>query len=408
MGLLIKLAWRNLFRNKRRTTIAGVAIGLGLASLIFVDALIIGMEKNMIKSATSSFIGEGQIHREGFRETQEVELTINHLDSLLEQLKQEPIVQEFSLRVMSFGMITSPANVNSINLVGIDPAREKHLSQIDDALQKGEFFQGDNQRDIIIGKKLAEILEVDIGDRVVVTVSQAHTADLVQEMFRISGIYFFNIPEMDQGMAFIRLEKAQEMLGLGNGVHEIALKFTDARFGREKNSVFWDKYSRFGNEAVGWTVILPQLEAAFELSDFSIFITALILFGVVALGIINTLFMSIHERMFEFGVLRAVGTRPLNVASLILFEAASLAILSIVLGNILGFLVTYIVAQIGIDYTGIEFAGVTFRELLYPELKFDQFIIYPMWVFIFTIITGIYPAVFAARMSPAEAMRRSL
>jgi len=141
--------------------------------------------------------------------------------------------------------------------------------------------------------------------------------------------------------------------------------------------------------------------------QLSTYITGAILFGVVAFGIINTLFMSLHERMFEFGVLRAVGTRPFRMALLILFEACFLAVLSIALGAILGFISTYITTKTGIDYRGIEMMGVTMRELLYPVLNLKQFIYYPFWVFVFTAFTGIYPAIHAARMLPAEAMRKS-
>lgn len=408
MWIFIKLAWRNIFRNKRRTIIAGTAIGIGLASLIFVDALWIGMEKNMIKTATSSFLGEGQIHHNNFRETQEVDYTIENLGEVEEKLKIESIVAHYSLRTLALGMITSPANVQSIVFWGIKPSTEKFLSQIDEAIIEGSFFAEDSERDILLGKDLAEILEVKIGDRIVVTVAQAKTGDLSQEMFRVSGIYHLNIQEMDQSMAFVKIQKAQQMLAIGNNVHEIALRFSHDNFGRDKNLDFWKKYSQKNNEAVGWTVLLPQLEAAFELSQFSTLITALILFGVVALGILNTLFMSIHERMFEFGVIRAVGTRPFRVSRLILFEAGSLALVSILLGNILGFIITYWISKTGIDYTGIEFVGVTFRELLYPVMHWEQFIIYPIWVFIFTIIAGIYPAVYAAKMSPAQAMRKSM
>jgi len=404
----IKLAWRNLFRNKRRSLIAGIAIGLGLASLIFVDALIIGMKDNMVASATSSFLGEGQIHHKDFRKTQSVENTIHAQDWIVSSLKKEDIVEHFTLRVMNMGMINSAANMSSINLVGVDPETEKFLSQVDDAIIKGSFFAEKKKRDILIGSKLAEILEVELGDRVVVTVSQAETGDLSQEMFRISGIYHFNVQEMDRGMAFIQLKKAQEMFGIGDNVHEIAIRFTSTQYGRNEKLPFWDKYSQHGNEALGWTELMPQLKAALELSSFSTYLTGLILFGVVSLGIINTLFMSLYERMFEFGVLRAVGTRPFGIAQLILFEAGALAILSIVLGNIFGFVLTYIMSKVGIDYTGIEFAGVTFRELLYPVLEFQQFIYYPIWVFVLTVIVGIYPAVYAARLSPANAMRKVL
>lgn len=408
MFMFIRLAWRNIFRNKRRTLIAGTAIGLGLASLIFVDAITQGMKANMVHSATASFLGEGQIHRKGYRETQEVDLTVAHLDEVTAMLNQESIVAHYALRVMSFAMITSPANVEAINLVGVQPENERYLSQIDNAMIGGSFFKGANQRDIVIGSKLAENLEGGLGDRVVVTVSQAGTGELSQELFRISGIYELGISELDQGMALIRLPEAQAMLNLDGQVNEIALQFANSQYGRDSHLPFWKKFSQFGNEAVGWPVILPQLEAAFELSDFSIFITGLILFGVVALGIVNTLFMSIHERMFEFGVLRAVGTSPFNVGQLIVFEAGALAVLSIILGSILGYLVTFIVGKVGIDYSGIEFAGVTFRELLYPIMQIRQFIYYPFLLFVCTMLVGIYPALYAAKMSPAEAMRRSL
>ena len=407
MWLQIKLAIRNIFRNKRRTFIAGFAIGIGLAALIFTDALIIGMEYNMIASATESFMGEGQIHRMGFRESYDVEETIVDPDDIMQRLSQEPMVAHFTSRTLSFAMITSPANVSSVTMVGVDPETERHLSQIDEAIIKGAFFSGDNTRDIIIGSKLAEILEADIGSRVVLTVAQAHTGDLAQEMFRVSGIYHFNIREMDLAMAFVRLPKSQQMLNIDHGIHEIAIMFKTETFGRNKNDPFWKRYSRNGNEAVPWTVLMPALAKSIEVSNFATFLVGVILFGVVALGIVNTLFMSMHERMFEFGVLRAVGTRAIAMARLILFEAGALAALSIILGAILGLIVTYIVMQTGINYTGIEFAGVTFRKLLYPVLTFKQFVIYPVAVFIFTLFVALYPAAYAARLSPAKAMRRS-
>jgi ABC-type lipoprotein release transport system permease subunit len=403
-----KLAWRNLLRNKRRSLIAGTAIGIGLASLIFVDALVIGMERNMVESATSTFLGEGQIQRNGFRQTQQADLTISQLPWVVENLQREPVIKRFTLRAMTFGMISSPANFSSVELVGVNPPTEREVSEIDEALIKGRYFSTENARDILIGSKLAELLKVGLGDRLVVTVAQAVTGNLSQDLFRVSGIYRFNIAEMDRGMAFVRLSKAQEMLGIGRNAHEIALVFADSKLAEDSNFFFWKKYSRFGNEAVGWPVILPQVQAAFELSRFSTYLMGLILFAIVALGIINTLFMSLHERMFEFGVLRAVGTRPSGIAQLIVYEAGSLAILSIALGCILGFMATFITAGIGINYTGIEYVGVTFRKLIYPVLRTRQFIEYPLWVFVFTTLAGLYPAIYAARMLPSAAMRRSL
>ncbi len=404
----MKLAWRNIFRNKRRTYIAGTAIGLGLASLIFSDALMIGMEDNMIKSATAAFLGEAQIHRNNFRTTQEVEKTINNLENVVESLRKEEEVDKFALRTISFGMITSPANISAIMLFGIEPEREKYLSRIDDALVEGDFFKEGDERDLVIGSELAKVLEVSLGDRIVITVSQAKTGDLSQEMFRVSGIYRFNVKEMDDGMAFVLMNKAQKMLGLGANVHEIAIKFKKLEYASQEGLPFWDKYSRDGNEIASWTVLLSQLKALFELTKFSLLFVGIILFGLVVFGIINTLFMSLYERLFEFGVLRAVGTRPSGILRLIILEAGALAVLSIILGSAMGFILTYVVTKTGIDYRGIEFAGTAFYDLIYPVLHIRQFIIYPIVVFLFVLAVGLYPAVYASRMSITDAMRKSL
>ncbi len=405
--ILIKLAWKNLLRHKRRSIIAAIAMGIGLAALIFADALWLGIERNMVKTATASFLGDGQIHREGFSDEQAVELTINQLDAVVASLRREGIVAHFTLRTFAFGMITSPATVAAVNLVGVEPSTEQYLSQIDDAIIEGAYFEGSNSRDIVIGEELVERLEVGVNDRVVVTVAQAGSGDLSQEMFRVSGIYRFADEGMNSGMAFIRLGKAQQMLALGAEAHEIALKFIDSISAEDQNLLFWRTYSQGENKARSWTEVLPEVQAMFEMSKFSKYIMGVVLFGVVVFGIVNTLFMSLYERMFEFGVLRAIGTRSFGMARLILFEAGALAVLGIILGTVFGFCVTLIFSTIGIDYTGIEMMGITMQELIYPDIRIQPFIFYSIWIFVFTIIAGLYPARYAAKMSVATAMRRS-
>jgi len=407
MLLYMKLAWRNLFRNRRRTIISGSAVGIGLAALIFVDALILGMSANMIRSATASFMGEAQIHGPDYRETLEVEHTVIDLPGTLKMLGESPDVASFTPRTLSFSMISSPANVVAGSMIGVVPKTEASLSQFDEALVAGEFFEGDSRFDILVGSKLAELLEVELGDRVVLTAAMAKTGELSQEMFRISGIYHFNTEEMDRAMAVVRLPVAQTMLGLEGQAHQVAFTLTDGDSEDGPSPAFWQRLRANGNEALGWRELMPQLSLALEMSSFSTLIIGLVLFSLVALGIVNTLFMSLYERMFEFGVLRAVGTSPFGIGRLVVFEAASLAVVAIALGLILGWIVTYIFMHVGIDYSGIEFAGVTFRENLYPQMEWRQFTLFPIYVFLFTVLVGLYPATYAARMNAAEAMRKS-
>ena len=405
MLLLIRLAWRNMFRNTRRTALASLAIGVGLAGLIFTDALMIGMVESMIRTATDTFLGHGQIHAEGFRNTLEVEKTVLDLPDVLRRLSDDPGVEGHAPRIQAFGMVSSASDAGAVLLYGIDPEAEKSLSKVDEALVEGTYLEDGGARRILIGSKLAETLEVSIGDRVVVTVAEAETGELAQEMFRIGGIFHFNVREMDSSVGFVGLKRAQSLLGMGDQVHEVAVRFSGVALAEDSGRGFRGRYSRRGNEALGWRALMPQLDAAVKIASFSSWIVGGILFAVVALGIINTLFMSLYERMFEFGVLRAVGTRPVRMALVILFEAGALSVLSILIGGAVGFGVTYAYSVSGIDYVGIEFAGVTFRELISPTLRVTQFTVFPAVVFLFTLVAGIYPAVFASRLTPARAMR---
>ncbi len=407
MITFIKLAWRNLLRNKRRTFISGLAIGVGLGALMLTDAVMYGVINSMVRLATSSFMGHAQIHREGFRQSRDVQLTVAYPDRLLADLGRDPAVQSFAPRTFCLAMISSPANVSSVELVGIDPAPERELSKFDDAIVSGGYFEGDEPRDIVIGAKLAEILEVGLGDRTVVTVSQAYGGDLSQEMFRVSGVFDMRDRAMNTGLALVRLPKAQAMLGLGDYFHEVAVRFRNLDMSRDTLLPFWSRYSQGGNEALSWLKIMPQIKSMIDLSGISVLITALVLMGVVAFVILNTLFMSLFERQFEFGVLRALGTSARGIAGLLLCEAGSLALVSIAIGLVLGTASILILGALGISYAGAEFYGLTFSEVIRPELHLSQYTIYPAWIFIFTVLVGVYPAVHAARIPPARAMRKS-
>lgn len=408
MKMIFKLAWRNILRNKRRTFLSGLAVGMGLASMIFVFAVYDGMLKSMIRTATASFLGEGQIHAEGFRDTQEVEFTINDFARVDEELSAEPLLTNHTPRTLSIGMLTSPSDVATSIVYGIDPEREPELSKLDEAIIKGEYLAKDDTKGILIGSKTAENLEVGIGDRVVLTMAQAHTGELSQELFRVRGIFHFNIREADAGLMYIHIVKARQMLGIGDSAHEIALKFTDLNLAGDRSLPLWAKYSRDGNEAIGWNDIVPQFDSIVDMTDLGSYIMGVLVFCIVALTVMNTLFMSLYERIFEFSVLRAIGTRPMRMATIIMFEALLLGIVSSVIGILLSLGITGYFAHYGIDYRGIEFASVTFTELLYPTFIPWDYIKVPLLIICFAAVAALYPAWFAARLKPAETMRRSM
>ncbi len=408
MKILFKIAWRNILRNKRRTFLSGLAVGIGLASMMFVDGLFTGMLDSMIRTATDTFLGQAQIHAEGFTDTLEVEKTINNSKVILNDLKSEEGVTLYTPRTISFSMLSSAGGVKSVMLYGIYPETEKDISLIDETIQKGTYLVNDGKGIIIIGSKTAETLEVEIGDRVVVTVAQAHTGELSQEMFRVGGIFHMGIREADSGLAFIHLDKAQQLLGLAHDVHEIVMTFGSLNMAADPTLPLWKKYSGSGNRAIGWKEMVPQLDSVIQMSYVSTAITLFLVFGIVGLTIMNSLFMSLYERMFEFGVLRAIGTRPLRMATIILLEAASLAFISIIIGTVIGFAFTKYFSVHGINYKGIEFAGVTITELIFPFFTIQQYTLYPLLTLVFSLTAALYPAIYAARLTPARAMRRSI
>ncbi|MEA9355828.1 FtsX-like permease family protein [Bacteriovorax sp. PP10] len=406
MWLVLKLAWRNIFRNKRRTILSVLAIGVGLAAMMFADALIVSLGETMVRSATEDFSGNAQIHQSEFVKNLEVEKVITNSEQILKDLKSENELQSFTPRVLSYGMLTSTSDANNIIVYGIDAEQEKGVSRISQLMVQGDYLNAQDDRKILIGKKLADNLNIGVGDRVVVTVAKSGLGELSQEMFRVGGIFAFGVREMDENVAFINLSVAQSILNLGSNIHEIALNFKDLNIPAKKHYSIATKYSKDGNVVSGWNKMFKDLAAILEFTQFSLGILAVILFGIIAFGIMNTLFMSLYERMFEFGVLRAVGTRPSVVARMILYEAFMMALVSTVVGVIIGIILIGFFSKYGIDYRGIEYAHLVFKDKIYPHFRLIQFTLYPVCLIVFATLVGIYPAIYAAKIIPAVALRK--
>ena len=408
MGRVLRLGWRNILRNKRRTLLTASIIALGLSSLILMDAVIQGMLRDMIATATDTFLGQAQVHAQGFRTGQKVEQVIHDLPGVEETLKSDPSVEAFTDRVELLGMVSSAADAESVGVFGVDPAGEAKLSKIAQAVVKGENLPGPSGNGILLGERLAKTLGVGLGDRVVVTCARALSGDLEQEMFKVTGLFTFNSASMDRDLAFIGLTQARSMTGLPGEAHEIALRFKSGDGSEGSHRALYRRLSEGGNEALDWSRLMPDMKSAMDLSGFSSAILAVLLAGLAGLAILNTLFMALSERLFEFGVLRALGTRPSRLALMVLAESAAMGLVSVLLGTVLGIAVTAILNGTGINYSGIEFAGVTFQKAIHPQVRALQYTLFPLGVWIFTVLIAVYPAVHAARIPPAKALHRSL
>jgi len=208
-------------------------------------------------------------------------------------------------------------------------------------------------------------------------------------------------------MAFINMEKSQIFMGIGSDVHEIVFKFKNRQDVLKPPDEFLNNFSINDNEALSWKKLVPAIDAGIQLTSYSLSIGSVILFAVIALSTMNTLFMSIYERMYEFGILLAIGTRATFIFCLIVLEAASLALVSSVLGLIVGNLLTLISRYTGINHlTDVEYLGTTIKTAIRPVIHSNQWTLYPLAIFVFAVVASLYPAYTASKIIPSKSMRR--
>ena len=219
--LISRLAYRNIFRNIRRTLLTVCLISCGLAALLLADSFVRGSLKTFIAISTETFLGEAQIHQQGFRDAQDVDLYIPNPETLYQQLDNYSEIKAYSPRTLAGAMISSSENVSGGMVVGIDGEKEAQVSKLKKSMLKGDYLSN-KKGEILLGSLMADLLEVDLGDRIVVTISQANGGELSQELFRVSGIFSFNDRNMDNGIAFVNLDQGQQLLNI-DGIHQVAL-----------------------------------------------------------------------------------------------------------------------------------------------------------------------------------------
>jgi ABC-type lipoprotein release transport system permease subunit len=403
----LKLAWRNLFRNIRRTILTSVLISSSLIVLILVDGLVLGMADVMIGGITRTLEGEAQVLRKGFRNNFEVEYYLENPDPIIDIIKNDPAVAGYGPRVIVGGMINSTHNTTGGLVYGVDAAREIDVSRIRDAIVAGNYLTGAD-RELLIGRPMAELLEVELGDRIIITAAAVDNNEISQELFRVTGIFEFGPEEMDKNLVFINLAKAQEILGMKGRVHQIALQFVDPESAKDPDLPLFQQLTSDDNEALGWLELQPAIGGLIEMSNYATLIVGVILFLLTSLGVINSMFMSIYERIYEFGVAKAIGTRPSQIIQLVLFEAFLLAMISCVIGLTAGYFLGDYFSTNGIPMGKMEVSGIVVDGNMYIRLASYQFVNFPIYVTLLTLAAAIYPAIFASRIVPTQALQRAL
>ncbi len=407
--MLLKMALRNLWRNKRRSLITSLAIALGLAMLIFASGFADGAHGQMIEAGVQSMAGHVVIQGEGYQERRESEIVVPDSPavaaSLAEILPQARIVK----RVYLQGLLTSPAGSVGVGISAVEPSEEAQVNDIDDKLVDGAYL-GDDDRAIVMGRALAQTLDVGIGDKVVLMAQ--HAGEIESQLFRVCGLFEVGIDEIDGFHAQIPLPAAQELLGLGDDVTQISAHIGSYRDTRPATALVKDAMADVeGIEVLTWFQAMPDLYEWVMLDEGGMYVMLLIVAVVVALGIVNTVLMSVLERLREFGVMLSLGATPRLLAALVMTEAVLLGLFAVGLGLAVGVVLNASWAGSGLDMTAMagaesmEAAGVAFDMHIYPDLSALKTAIFCGLAFAMTVLAAVYPAVKAATLKPIECLQ---
>ena len=402
-NVIFTLAWRNLWRNHRRTLIMLAAITVGVWAMIFMTALMRGMVDDMLLNGIRNLPGEVQIHHPGYRDDPGINNSITVPDETLLKALQIPEVKAWTNRVRVPAVISSERDSRGITLLGVEPISEVQLGFDKNSIIEGRFLKDSNDSGLIIGARLAERLETRLGKRVVV-MSQDPNNNIADRGFRVVGIYKAKMVSLEELYVYTGLATAQKLLNLENKVSEIAITGEDYR-----NVKKWypqiKKAAGENRQTLPWYEIDTYLGAMLAMMDGFVLVWIVVIFLALSFGLVNTLVMAVFERIREIGLMQALGMRPSLILYQILIESFLLLCIGLLLGNVLA-IGSIIPLQDGIDISavakGMEMMGSS--SILYPALKLNDILLANAIVIILGLLTSILPAWHAASFDPIEAL----
>jgi ABC-type lipoprotein release transport system permease subunit len=401
-----QLAWRNIWRNPRRTAVILVAVVIGVWSMICIAALMRGVVGGMLKNNIDTLTGHIQIHQRLYPDDPVVDYRIADPQAIAATLEEDlPKGSMWAPRVRVNAVASNARHSTGVSLVGIEPEMEARISFIGTAVTRGRYLEKSDTSAIVIGKALAEQFETRIGKKIIL-MSRDAAGDIASRAFRIAGIFQAEMEATEKGYVFVPIRTARKMLKMGPAVSEIAILLPDADMSEPTAASLQDKLD--GDDLVvrPWQQILPLVTAMLNLYDTFVLIWFVVIFVAMGFGIVNTTLMSVFERMREFGLLKALGMRPGRIVRGILTESAAILLIGILIGNMLGLLTNWGLSFGGIDLSelaqGVEYAGMA--RIIYPIVLVKDILAANLVVLVLGVAVSLYPAVKAARFTPVEAL----
>lgn len=425
VALLVKLSWRNLWRNPRGTLLTALALGLGLALLLISLGLLDGGHEQTIADGVRFGPGHVVVQAKGYQDTSadDLLLTAEEVSKVLAYLKTEPmdrLVRGVSPRLLATGLLSSSANAAGVRIVGVIPPDERNVSLIPERMVIGTYLNSDSPSAVVIGADLATKLEVKIGSKVVLMTQAlrpdgAGAKDESEEemhttLLRVSGIFRTGLLAVDANIINMPLPAAQDLLGVKDGqVTQIALLLKREGDSSQVARAIRAQLTGAPVEVLTWRESIPMLAQILGLDHAFNYIMNGVILAMVGLGILNTILMRVLERRYEFGVCKALGLRPRQLAVMVIGESLALTVISLTLGLGLGLSVDYYFATSGLDLrllfrTGLP-PALVFDPILYSQLSLNRIVWSVSIVFMMATVISFYPALKAARTDLPDALK---
>jgi putative ABC transport system permease protein len=415
MKKFIKLAWRNIWRNWRRTILTSLAVAFGMISIIFTYSYIEGVSESIYRTLIETELGHVKIVSREFLRLERVmprEQLVYNSQSIENGISSLPGISTMTERI-KFRLILSSEEENEPSLgVGINPEQEKNLFDLREHLIEGSYLE-ESSAGMLIGDGLAKKLGVSIGDELLAVTTDINYSTYALT-FTVVGIFKTGFTFMDKNFIYIPIEKAQEMLDCYGAVHEILLLLEEPETAREISSgilTFLEENSLEDTiTAVAWldSFFITYLPFA----NIAISSILLIIMIISALVILNTMLMAVVERTHEIGIIKSMGMRNGGVVALILVEATYIGLLGVFIGGLIGSGLSLLAQNTGLNFTRMmekmEFEIAFFSPIIYPKFTLGILLGAAVFCLATTLFAAIYPARKASRMEPVEALRTSM
>jgi ABC-type lipoprotein release transport system permease subunit len=402
--IFLRLAWRNVWRNMRRTLITLSAISFGLAAMLVFFAVTDGFHSQWVENTVRLSSGHIVIHLQGYHRRPDIKKAFSPAP-VMEALKGLDEVEGVSPRVGLQGLASTAENSSGVWIIGLDPEDNSGITDLRKALIYGDYLL--DKRGALVGRKLAKRLRLAVGDKAVL-MGQTFDATLGSELFRVSGIFESGSMEFDSSVVIVGIEDARRLTGLKEMITAVSVLADNTSKADALKKKLIAREELRGYEMLDWKQQSPMLKQVIDADDVFLYIILLIIVIVVAFGIVNTIHMSVAERTKELGVMVSMGTKPWQIVLMIVFESSIVGLMGTGLGVILGFLANMYYGIEGIDLSAWAdaiklFAAV--EPVMYPEVTVRGVAFSSLLVLATTVLASIYPAVKAARLSPVEAIR---